>query len=194
MIALTLAEIASAVGGALHLDGTDAAADTVVAGAVTTDSREIAAGDVFFAKRGEFDDGHRFAPAGRRAGCRPARRRARARARRAADRRRRHGRRARRARDRGRAPESGRSATCASSASPDRTARPRRRTCCAPCSSASARRSRRAPRSTTRSARPSRCSSSPTTREFLVAEMGASAVGEIARLVRDGHDPTSASC
>jgi UDP-N-acetylmuramoyl-tripeptide--D-alanyl-D-alanine ligase len=29
---------------------------------VTTDSREIAAGDVFFAKRGEFDDGHRFAP------------------------------------------------------------------------------------------------------------------------------------
>ena len=34
MIALTLAEIASAVGGALHLDGTDAAADTVVAGAV----------------------------------------------------------------------------------------------------------------------------------------------------------------
>jgi UDP-N-acetylmuramoyl-tripeptide--D-alanyl-D-alanine ligase len=31
---------------------------------------------------------------------------------------------------------------------------------------------------------PSRCSSSPPTREFLVAEMGASAVGEIARLVR----------
>jgi UDP-N-acetylmuramoyl-tripeptide--D-alanyl-D-alanine ligase len=62
MIALTLAEIASAVGGTLQLDGTDAAADTVVAGAVTTDSREIAPGDVFFAKRGEFDDGHRFAP------------------------------------------------------------------------------------------------------------------------------------
>jgi UDP-N-acetylmuramoyl-tripeptide--D-alanyl-D-alanine ligase len=33
MIALTLAEIASAVGGTLQLDGTDAAADTVVAGA-----------------------------------------------------------------------------------------------------------------------------------------------------------------
>jgi len=62
MIALTLAEIASAVGGTLHLVGTDAAADTVVEGTVTTDSREIAAGDVFFAKRGEFDDGHRFAP------------------------------------------------------------------------------------------------------------------------------------
>ncbi|GAA4381997.1 UDP-N-acetylmuramoyl-tripeptide--D-alanyl-D-alanine ligase [Agromyces bauzanensis] len=63
MIALTLAEIASAVGGALRLDGTDAAPETVIEGAVTTDSREIGPGDVFFAKRGEFDDGHRFAPA-----------------------------------------------------------------------------------------------------------------------------------
>lgn len=62
MIALTLAEIASAVDGTLRLDGTDAAADTVVNGTVTTDSREIGPGDVFFAKRGEFDDGHRFAP------------------------------------------------------------------------------------------------------------------------------------
>ncbi|RZS66549.1 UDP-N-acetylmuramoyl-tripeptide--D-alanyl-D-alanine ligase [Agromyces ramosus] len=63
MIAMTLAEIASAVDGTLRLDGTDAAGDAVVTGSVTTDSREIAAGDVFFAKRGEFDDGHRFAPA-----------------------------------------------------------------------------------------------------------------------------------
>lgn len=62
MIPLTLAEIASAVDGTLRLDGTDAAADTVVDGTVTTDSREIEPGDVFFAKRGEFDDGHRFAP------------------------------------------------------------------------------------------------------------------------------------
>lgn len=62
MIALTLAEIASAVDGTLRLDGTDAAADTIVDGTVTTDSREIGPGDVFFAKRGEFDDGHRFAP------------------------------------------------------------------------------------------------------------------------------------
>jgi UDP-N-acetylmuramoyl-tripeptide--D-alanyl-D-alanine ligase len=63
MIALTLAEIASVVGGSLHLADTDATGDTLVDGAVTTDSREIEPGDVFFAKRGEFDDGHRFAPA-----------------------------------------------------------------------------------------------------------------------------------
>ncbi len=63
MIALTLAEIASAVGGVLQIGSTDASPDTVIDGAVTTDSREIGPGDVFFAKRGEFDDGHRFAPA-----------------------------------------------------------------------------------------------------------------------------------
>lgn len=63
MIALTLAEIASAVGGSLRLDDTEATPDTVVDGPVTTDSREIEPGGVFFAKRGEFDDGHRFAPA-----------------------------------------------------------------------------------------------------------------------------------
>jgi UDP-N-acetylmuramoyl-tripeptide--D-alanyl-D-alanine ligase len=63
MIALTLAEIASAVGGTLRSDGTDATPETVIEGTVTTDSREIVPGGVFFAKRGEFDDGHRFAPA-----------------------------------------------------------------------------------------------------------------------------------
>jgi len=63
MIALTLAEVASAAGGTLRTEGTDANAETVVSGAVTTDSREIGPGDVFVAKRGEFDDGHRFAPA-----------------------------------------------------------------------------------------------------------------------------------
>ncbi|WP_022890118.1 UDP-N-acetylmuramoyl-tripeptide--D-alanyl-D-alanine ligase [Agromyces italicus] len=62
MIALTLAEIAAAAGGTLRLDGTAATTETVVTGAVTTDSREIGTGDVFVAKRGEFDDGHRFAP------------------------------------------------------------------------------------------------------------------------------------
>jgi len=63
MIALTMAEIASATGGTLRVDGTDATPDSIVDGAVTTDSREIGPGDVFFAKRGEFDDGHRFGPA-----------------------------------------------------------------------------------------------------------------------------------
>ena len=69
MIALTLAEIASAVGGTLRTSGTDAALDTVIDGTVTTDSREVEPGGVFFAKRGEFDDGHRFAPAAVRQGA-----------------------------------------------------------------------------------------------------------------------------
>lgn len=62
MIALTLEEIATAVGGTLHVDGTDASPSTTVSGAVTTDSREVEPGGIFVAKRGEFDDGHRFAP------------------------------------------------------------------------------------------------------------------------------------
>ena len=96
-------------------------------------------------------------------------------------------RRARRARDRGRRAGPRGRRPAASSASPDRTARPRRRTCCAPCSSATARRSRRAARSTTRSARPiTMLERRPTTPRYLVVEMGASGVGEIARLVRDG--------
>ncbi|WP_350346864.1 UDP-N-acetylmuramoyl-tripeptide--D-alanyl-D-alanine ligase [Agromyces sp. G08B096] len=61
MIALSLAEIAEAVGGELRLEGTDATPSTVVDGPVTTDSREVEAGGVFVAKPGEFDDGHRFA-------------------------------------------------------------------------------------------------------------------------------------
>ena len=63
MIAMTLAEIATAIEGTLHTGGTDATPATIVDGAVTTDSREVGSGDVFFAKRGEFDDGHRFGPA-----------------------------------------------------------------------------------------------------------------------------------
>lgn len=61
MIALTLTQLAAATDGVLHLDGTDAAAELVVSGAVHTDSREVRPGDIFVAKRGEFDDGHRFA-------------------------------------------------------------------------------------------------------------------------------------
>jgi UDP-N-acetylmuramoyl-tripeptide--D-alanyl-D-alanine ligase len=62
MIALTLAEIAAVVDGTLALDGTAATGETVIDGPVTTDSREVTPGAVFVAKPGEFDDGHRFAP------------------------------------------------------------------------------------------------------------------------------------
>ncbi|PPF69006.1 UDP-N-acetylmuramoylalanyl-D-glutamate--2,6-diaminopimelate ligase [Rathayibacter tritici] len=63
MIALTLTEIAEAVSGRLHLAGSAATAATVVDGATETDSREIAPGGIFVAKRGEHTDGHLFAPA-----------------------------------------------------------------------------------------------------------------------------------
>ena len=70
MIALTLAEIAAAMNGTLHLDSTNPSvtkgtvtAESVVDGAVHTDSREVAAGDIFVAKPGEETDGHLFAPA-----------------------------------------------------------------------------------------------------------------------------------
>ncbi|WP_400999788.1 UDP-N-acetylmuramoyl-tripeptide--D-alanyl-D-alanine ligase [Agromyces sp. GXQ0307] len=62
MIALTMTEIAAATAGRFEPAGTDATLETIVDGAVTTDSREIEPGGVFVAKRGEFDDGHRFAP------------------------------------------------------------------------------------------------------------------------------------
>ena len=57
MIALTLAEIAAATGG--RLVGGDPGA--VVTGDAQTDSREIAPGQIFFARRGEETDGHLFA-------------------------------------------------------------------------------------------------------------------------------------
>ncbi|CAG7845734.1 UDP-N-acetylmuramoyl-tripeptide--D-alanyl-D-alanine ligase [Pseudoclavibacter triregionum] len=60
MIDLTLDEIAAAVSGRLILsEGTDGS--TVVGGLVNTDSREIRPGGIFVAKPGEFTDGHRFA-------------------------------------------------------------------------------------------------------------------------------------
>ncbi|GAA2465350.1 UDP-N-acetylmuramoyl-tripeptide--D-alanyl-D-alanine ligase [Agromyces soli] len=63
VIALSLAEIAAAVEGELRLPAHGASAEDRVDGSVTTDSREVVAGGVFVAKRGEFDDGHRFVPA-----------------------------------------------------------------------------------------------------------------------------------
>lgn len=62
MIALTIAEIAAATNGVLHLDGCDATPETVVDGSVHTDSREIVSGAIFVAKPGEVTDGHLFAP------------------------------------------------------------------------------------------------------------------------------------
>ncbi|GAB3273290.1 UDP-N-acetylmuramoyl-tripeptide--D-alanyl-D-alanine ligase [Microbacterium lacusdiani] len=59
MIALSLSEIAAAVDGELRLHGADTA-ETVVSGAVDTDSRAMAPGGVFVAKPGETTDGHLF--------------------------------------------------------------------------------------------------------------------------------------
>ncbi|MFC3276295.1 UDP-N-acetylmuramoyl-tripeptide--D-alanyl-D-alanine ligase [Agromyces mediolanus] len=53
----------------LRLPDTGATAQDRVDGPVTTDSRELVAGGVFVAKRGEFDDGHRFVPAAVDAGA-----------------------------------------------------------------------------------------------------------------------------
>jgi len=56
LIDLTLADVALAVNGKIYR-GQPA---TVVSGVSTTDSREISAGDIFFAKLGANDNGHRF--------------------------------------------------------------------------------------------------------------------------------------
>ncbi|WP_426325078.1 UDP-N-acetylmuramoyl-tripeptide--D-alanyl-D-alanine ligase [Microbacterium sp. E-13] len=59
MIALTIAQIAHAVSGEAHLaDG--ATPDSLITGAVDTDSRLIRPGGVFVAKPGEETDGHLF--------------------------------------------------------------------------------------------------------------------------------------
>ncbi|KRB37637.1 UDP-N-acetylmuramoyl-tripeptide--D-alanyl-D-alanine ligase [Microbacterium sp. Root180] len=62
MIALTIAQLAHAVRGEAVLAG-GATADTVVSGAVDTDSRLIGPGGIFVAKPGEETDGHRFVDA-----------------------------------------------------------------------------------------------------------------------------------
>jgi UDP-N-acetylmuramoyl-tripeptide--D-alanyl-D-alanine ligase len=73
MIALTLAEIATAVGGELvaGAQATDVAdqGDLVVDGSVETDSRLVRPGSVFFALPGEVTDGRRFVPAATEAGA-----------------------------------------------------------------------------------------------------------------------------
>lgn len=60
MISLTLAEIAAAIHGRLVLGASNATVDTPISGESQTDSRDIEPGQIFFAKRGEETDGHRF--------------------------------------------------------------------------------------------------------------------------------------
>lgn len=69
MIALTLAEIAEATRGTLLLDGTHVSPETTVSGLSTTDSREVVPGSIFFAKPGDVTDGHLFAPQAVEAGA-----------------------------------------------------------------------------------------------------------------------------
>jgi UDP-N-acetylmuramoyl-tripeptide--D-alanyl-D-alanine ligase len=73
MIAMTLAEIATAVGGELigGAQATDVAepGDLVVEGSVETDSRLVRPGSVFFALPGEVTDGRRFVTAAVDAGA-----------------------------------------------------------------------------------------------------------------------------
>jgi UDP-N-acetylmuramoyl-tripeptide--D-alanyl-D-alanine ligase len=64
MIELSLSEIASAVDGQLFGGGS-----TLVTGSVETDSRLVSAGSLFFAKPGEFDDGHNFVGSARESGA-----------------------------------------------------------------------------------------------------------------------------
>ena len=64
MIELSLDEIAKAIGGELVVGHPD----LLVSGKVSTDSRELGEGDIFFAKLGANDDGHRFLPEVQKAG------------------------------------------------------------------------------------------------------------------------------
>lgn len=61
MIPMTLNEIAATVGGRLVLV-TGTTGDDIISGSSDTDSRNIREGDIFFAKPGESTDGHLFAP------------------------------------------------------------------------------------------------------------------------------------
>ncbi|MFZ4078724.1 MAG: Mur ligase domain-containing protein, partial [Microbacteriaceae bacterium] len=59
MIPMTLREIATVVSGELVADS-ETTGELIVAGLSDTDSRMIEPGGIFFAKPGEFTDGHNF--------------------------------------------------------------------------------------------------------------------------------------
>ncbi|MGK0722902.1 UDP-N-acetylmuramoyl-tripeptide--D-alanyl-D-alanine ligase [Leucobacter sp. W1478] len=63
MIEMTLAEIAEATDGQLIPGADGSSATSIIAGNPQTDSREIEPGQIFFARIGEETDGHRFAAA-----------------------------------------------------------------------------------------------------------------------------------
>ncbi|CAN5135564.1 UDP-N-acetylmuramoyl-tripeptide--D-alanyl-D-alanine ligase [soil metagenome] len=65
MIALTLAEISAELGGVLR----GGEPTTLVSGSVQTDSRLVEPGSIFFAMRGETTDGHLFADTARAGGA-----------------------------------------------------------------------------------------------------------------------------
>jgi len=68
MIELNLGEITAAIDGQLMRGN----ASELVSGKVSTDSRELGEGDIFFAKLGEKDDGHRYLPEVQAAGVKLA--------------------------------------------------------------------------------------------------------------------------
>lgn len=67
MISMSIDEIRVAVNG--ELTGNPATAGQLVTGKVSTDSRELEAGDVFVARPGEFTDGHNFLLEAQRGGA-----------------------------------------------------------------------------------------------------------------------------
>lgn len=60
MIALSLTEIAAALEGTLMLGSSGVTGDEIITGISQTDSREVKPGNIFFARRGEETDGHLF--------------------------------------------------------------------------------------------------------------------------------------
>ncbi|TDW31488.1 UDP-N-acetylmuramoyl-tripeptide--D-alanyl-D-alanine ligase [Cryobacterium psychrophilum] len=62
MIALSLRDIADTVDGVLHLPAGEADPERLVNGSVQTDSREVVQGSIFVAKPGATTDGHLYAP------------------------------------------------------------------------------------------------------------------------------------